>query len=1342
MRKAIPLKAIVLMLFCAAAHWSAAAPLRTTTDLMGEWLLMPVADGNTMGNPPPLPETVSDQPQPNEWRKVTFPGAWRDGQSTGAWLARQIVVGEDLTGKSARLRFDSIGFAVRAFVNGILCGFDHSGYAPVEFDVTKALKPGTNIIHLAVTTYSLYPSIHATGMHIFQSGVVGQDGKTIAMWQRAELVISPNIYIASVFARPDTAKKRLFVDVEIVNKSGALAVAELATQVRDGQRTAFTLEPERVFLRVGQTQVVTLCGHWKNPRLWWPHDPHLYSLTTQLRSLDGQVQDEDAVRFGFRDLTIAGVDFRLNGKKLVMRGDSWTRYTGVYTNKAQARAFIDNFQQKRHVNALRLHVDSMEQYVLDAADEAGVLLHVQTPIAAGGGSISDPAAWDILTSMFLRYVKLSRNHPSVAIWGVANEAGGMRPWNPTAGSPFIAEKIRKTKAIDPTRPATSAHDYTMLGASELMDLPTQWTWISENIFPFCARRWVAHGYDLSPYQFDRPMVNDEWCEGRLQAGTAAWFGDKAYICPDRGGDVRGYWSAYGQALSCYMGMIEHRRQPYWCVIMPFGDRYGFFKTPYEYVADEAMIEFGQRSLKPAIVAPKDWNGGAWAGENYRRPMILMNDNFFDLSCRIQWTVTNAHGRMLARGARSFKIPATTHQDFDLSFRMPPSTTPAHWHLNLKLEDRRGNVLYEDRHELGVLPRPDFRKLAPVVLWPAGGTLAALSADRLPLHYQVSATLPATNVVVIVPRGVVVRPSQWRQLDEWVRAGGAALILADRSLPASFAGTELRSSGFSSVIGHVRRPDHPVVAGLPQPALRYWVGAAGEFDSIPYQRKMPHFLISEIVLRRPTAGTSFTLIDSSGYAYQGTSGLMQALLAEVGAGKGRALFTSLLLAEGLASDLGTGEKGEPAAGWLLHRCIAYLQDRPSWPGVEPKPLFVVGADLSRYAVATTPNLAEACAILINCASEEGRTFLARPDWLTFARNGGNVVLHNVAANQAADLSQALGVKFEAQAVVGVHRLDLTAAHPLLSGISHYDVNWIAAAGLDMIAARHPILSVSLSHTNGAALSLTGQGAIWAVPIGSGCVLMDQLRWDEEIEDAEVRRRADQYITQLLSNLGASGTVLMQAVSDEAPTADDRTIALYHFEDEDNLPRLMDYGPRSGDMTAAGEARLGEGRFRKGLYLPGGKAHARTGAYGLQTPELTYDFWIKPEGPIAESGGIIFASWRASGRADNSIVLIPDGRLGVNIAGVAFDGKTPLQPDRWTRVTITISQQHNRTRFYLDGQLDREIPSHVYYPYGINGFGNPFPGEVDSTLWNMPRAFRGTLDEFRMLDYEWTPEENSR
>ena len=51
---------------------------------------------------------------------------------------------------------------------------------------------------------------------------------------------------------------------------------------------------------------------WANPKLWWPDDPQQYHVVTRL-SVAGKVIDERKTKFGFREWSYDGPQFKLNG---------------------------------------------------------------------------------------------------------------------------------------------------------------------------------------------------------------------------------------------------------------------------------------------------------------------------------------------------------------------------------------------------------------------------------------------------------------------------------------------------------------------------------------------------------------------------------------------------------------------------------------------------------------------------------------------------------------------------------------------------------------------------------------------------------------------------------------------------------------------------------------------------------------------------------------------------------------------------------------------------------------------------------------------------------------------
>ncbi|MCS7167290.1 MAG: hypothetical protein RMI91_11525 [Gemmatales bacterium] len=105
----------------------------------------------------------------------------------------------------------------------------------------------------------------------------------------------------------------------------------------------------------------------------------------------------------------------------------------------------------------------------------------------------------------------------------------------------------------------------------------------------------------------------------------------------------------------------------------------------------------------------------------------------------------------------------------------------------------------------------------------------------------------------------------------------------------------------------------------------------------------------------------------------------------------------------------GSRGEPAAAWLLDRCLAYLHDRKSWEGASPRPLHLVGINLASCQFATTPRLHEAAALVIHAASPPGAEYLTKSDWVEYARRSGHVLLHQLSAEQVDTVVKMLNVK---------------------------------------------------------------------------------------------------------------------------------------------------------------------------------------------------------------------------------------------------------------------------------------------------------------------------------------------
>ena len=793
------------------------------------------------------------------------------------------------------------------------------------------------------------------------------------------------------------------------------------------------------------------------------------------------------------------------------------------------------------------------------------------------------------------------------------------------------------------------------------------------------------------------------------------------------------------------------------------------------------------------MAPKEWNGGAWAGRKYAREMILMNDNFFDLDCRLEWSVLDApwtivgpqipgkgitmlktldeigRDRVVVRGSRSFSVPAATHRDFTLTFDLPRVAAPADWTLRLEVKDKAGKVLWKDDLPLAAIPTPSWSALKEVVIWPEAGSFA--KTNNIPLPHRISAELPSDlETVVIVPRGIWLSDAQWGALRAFLDQGGAALILADRSLPPVLGSTPLRA-GKPSVIVHVRATDHPVVCGIPQGALRYWVGAAGEFTHAFTRQPTPAFYVAEAAYKKPATGNRLPLLDAGVSGED--KGLILAPMVEIRCGQGRALACSLLLAEGLGTD-------EPGAAWLLAQSVSYLQNRARWQGGPLKPVHVIGLELPAIPVETTENPAEAGTVLVGAASEAGRALLEDHErlrtLLAFVEEGGTLLLHNLSAEQAAALEGPLGVTLEtAPAVQNGQpfrwRLDWVSDHPLRRGLSLFDVNWTLVGARETRNSEQQIVALTVKGDGPGVVNLTQPSALVVIPRGKGRVVIDQVLWDAPPgagragfeTDAwwaspykvfgpdegprpwvrpSIQQRAMGYISQLLANMDVrfKPVPARQPVPGESQAGDD-TLGLWHFDDLESSV-VRDYGPAGHDLAAGDRPfRYGPGKFGTALEMDAKRRILLSGDNHRLLDHLqhTVSLWVKPAAMELIKPQVI---WMGDNRPSWVLALQTNRTVTFHwVVGGGGDGlvsSKPLPAEEWTRITVVRNFGHegeaNSMTLYFNG----EVVARREGNWAHEGRGRLWLGVADGirqTEWRYFNegfdSFVGAVDEMEVL-----------
>ena len=437
-------------------------PFRNSISLNGEWNFLPVEKAEKLGLDKIKNPDLPDNPQwettpvkvPSPWNVnsfargdgsggdfVTYPSYPKKWESIRAgWLMRTIPYNAEWKNKRLILHFDAVGGYTQIFINKHKVGENFEVFLPFEIDVTDEIKPGQdNELLMWVADAQLFNQPGKYGRRIHVAGSFwGQHA--IGIWQDVNLVAKPVINIQNTYIKPSVSTDELTVEATISNTSNHTQDITLAGNVypwinKAGKDVISAPEPKWELggmlitlpenkVRINANSQTTVSFKVKvNGRLkeWAPEHPELNGLVLTAKQGSQEI-DKQYTRFGWREFTLSGTQLLLNGKPIVLKGDSW-HFMGIpQMTRRYAWAWFKLLQDS-HTNAVRLHAQPYPQFYLDVADEMGICVLDETGMWAsdGGPKVDAEAYWKNSEEHLKRFILRDRNHPAVFGWSVCNE---------------------------------------------------------------------------------------------------------------------------------------------------------------------------------------------------------------------------------------------------------------------------------------------------------------------------------------------------------------------------------------------------------------------------------------------------------------------------------------------------------------------------------------------------------------------------------------------------------------------------------------------------------------------------------------------------------------------------------------------------------------------------------------------------------------------------------------------------------------------------------------------------------------------------------------------------------
>ena len=488
---------------------------------------------------------------------------------------RDFDVPEKWNGQEIFLKFDAVDSFFYLWVNGEYVGFSKDSRNPAEFNVTKFVRPGKNVVALEVYRYS-------DGSYLEDQDMFRLSGIARSTW----LLARPKIHIRDFHVEPwqipDLPGKpsngnwnlNIHVDYsEAIYDAGRRLLLTTKLYDMDGNEI---LSSE---VRGSRTYCVTV----RSPKLWSAEEPNCYKLVLHVEG-----GDYVSCLVGFRTSEVRDGRYYFNNEKIKFRGVNRSESDPMYGHYVPRERQLQDIRLMKeaninHVRNSHYPEDDYWYYLCDiygiyVLDEANVESH---GYYYGEASLSHRKEWEKATvARNLDMVRRNRNHPSVVFWSLGNEAG--------PGENFAAASAA-IKKMDPSRPIQYERDNSVADVDSNQYPGVDWTvwkandhkakrpfYISEYAHNMCN----AMG-NLKDYQ-DAIESSDVI----LGAAIWDWVDQGLYKAADRGLYMR---TAAGPHLPRFIGLAGPMSLPKEPFIIAYGGDFGDKPNDGQFVMNGTVL---------------------------------------------------------------------------------------------------------------------------------------------------------------------------------------------------------------------------------------------------------------------------------------------------------------------------------------------------------------------------------------------------------------------------------------------------------------------------------------------------------------------------------------------------------------------------------------------------------------------------------------------------------------------------------------------------------------------------------------------------------------------------------
>ena len=367
-----------------------------------------------------------------------------DGYNPVGSYRRHFNIPNEWVGHRILIHFGAVKSAFYIWVNGEKVGYSQGSKLPAEFDITDHVKADENVVALEVYRWSDGSFLEC------------QDFWRISGIERdVYLYAEPKVRIVDFWAKTPLDgsydKGEFSLEIVIANDTGDHERVTILTELLKPNGKRVFSRMDRVPMDANSKTTHMVKYSVRNVEPWTAETPNLYRLNITVKKgydVLSVLTDE----IGFRTVEVQGGQLLLNGKPIYLKGVNRHEHDPVTGHVISRELMEEDIQlmKRFNINAVRTSHYPCDPYWYDLCDKYGLYVIDEANIESHGmgyrpeRTLGNAPEWHKAhLSRIKRMVERDKNHPSIIMWSMGNEAGdGV---NFVAASNWIHER-------DPSRP--------------------------------------------------------------------------------------------------------------------------------------------------------------------------------------------------------------------------------------------------------------------------------------------------------------------------------------------------------------------------------------------------------------------------------------------------------------------------------------------------------------------------------------------------------------------------------------------------------------------------------------------------------------------------------------------------------------------------------------------------------------------------------------------------------------------------------------------------------------------------------------------------------------------------